>query len=54
VLYNAKKGEVLGEQAASKLLGMRETTIKYRSLPQQNIPRVIRKKISELASMEKD
>lgn len=54
VLYNAKKGEVLGEQAALKLLGMREAMIKYRSLPQQNVPRVIRKKISELASMEKD
>ena len=54
VLHNAKQGKVMGEQAAVNLLGMREATIKYRSLPQQNVPRVIRKKISELASMEKD
>ena len=54
VLQNAVYGKVVGEPAAKEMLAMNEATIKYRSLPQQSIPHVIRHKISELASMEKD
>ncbi|MDA8137845.1 MAG: response regulator [Desulfobacteraceae bacterium] len=48
VLYNAKQGDITGEAAARKLLGLKEPVIKYASLPNQNIPRLIRRKLSEL------
>ncbi len=48
VLHNAKLGDVMGEAAAVKLLGIKGATIKYTGLPKQNIPRVIRRKINEL------
>lgn len=53
VLYNAKYGEVVGEEAAEALLGMREPTIKFKCLPQKAIPRVIRCKISQFDLMRK-
>jgi CheY-like chemotaxis protein len=49
ILYNAKHGDLVGEEAAMKLLAMKEATIKYTRLPNQNIPRFIRRKLSELA-----
>lgn len=49
VLHNAKQGEILGEDAALKLLALKDVTIKYRGLPQKNIPRVIRSSVLELA-----
>lgn len=51
VLCNAKLGDVMGEEAAVKLLGMKGATIKYTSLPKSNVPRVIRHKVRELAQI---
>jgi DNA-binding response OmpR family regulator len=49
ILYNAKKGNLVGEEAAMKLLRMNDAAIKYTNLPNQNVPRLIRRKLSELA-----
>lgn len=49
ILFNAKQGDLVGEEAAIKLLGMKDAAIKYTNLPNQNVPRFIRRKLSELA-----
>lgn len=49
VLHNAKLGEIMGEEAAVKMLGIKGVTIKYTSLPKDNIPRAIRRTVAELA-----
>jgi len=48
VLYNAKIGDTVGEAAAVKLMGVKDVVIKYTNLPNQNIRRHIRQKLSEL------
>lgn len=49
ILYNAKQGDLVGEAAAMRMLEIRDAMIKYTRLPNQNIPRFIRRKLSELA-----
>ena len=47
-LFNAKLGDAIGEEAAEKILKMKDVTIKYKDLPKKNIAQIVNRKVSEL------